>query len=174
MYHLITGPMFAGKTEELQRMIRRQQAAGREVLTIIPARDSRSAGALKSHAGKTYPAVAVAGEADIVALLEERPSVRVVGVDEAQFFSPYLVDVLESLRSKYDVLVAALHRDYQGRVFDTTAALFGAMETAQILTAVCSMCHKDAAYTYRTSGAEGQFVVGGAESYEARCWRHWR
>jgi len=38
--------------------------------------------------------------------------------------------------------------------------------------AVCTECGRDAYYTHRKETAEDEILVGGAELYEPRCFRH--
>ncbi len=174
MLHLITGPMFSGKTEELQRLIRRYRAASKTVLSVIPRNDHRSGEAFRSHAGRTCQALPIQDEKELAQLFSLGAGPDVLAIDEAQFFRPTFAYALDAYRGRCEILVAALHRDYQGKVFETTQAFFAVQESVQMLTAICHICYRDAAYTHRTVDTEGQILVGGAESYEARCWEHWR
>jgi len=64
--HLITGCMFSGKTDEMLRLIRRAEIAGRRVLLVRPAMDDRTAaGTVESRSGVGYQARAVASSTDI-------------------------------------------------------------------------------------------------------------
>ncbi len=55
--HLITGCMFSGKTDEMLRLIRRAEIAGRRVVLVRPAMDDRTdEGAVESRSGVTYKA----------------------------------------------------------------------------------------------------------------------
>ena len=38
--------------------------------------------------------------------------------------------------------------------------------------AVCTICGKDAFYTYRKVDSLSEIEVGGSELYEPRCWGH--
>ena len=63
--HLITGCMFSGKTDEMLRLIRRAEIAGRRVLLVRPTVDSRTeAGSVASRSGVTYKALSVADSSD--------------------------------------------------------------------------------------------------------------
>ena len=56
---VICGPMFAGKTEELLRRVRRAVIAGRKVVVVGHALDVRGGtDRLASHAGLDHPSVA--------------------------------------------------------------------------------------------------------------------
>ena len=59
--HLITGCMFSGKTDEMLRLIRRAEIAGRRVMLVRPAMDDRTeAGSVESRSGVTWQAETVA------------------------------------------------------------------------------------------------------------------
>src|SRR5699024_6623906 len=63
---VVCGPMFAGKSEELLRRVRRARFAGLAVEVVSHAVDDRrGAGTVSSHSGLAVPAVAVG---DVAAL----------------------------------------------------------------------------------------------------------
>ena len=65
---VIAGPMFAGKTEELLRRVRRAAIAGQRVVVFTHALDTRAGGdRIASHAGLDAPSRAVARAQEIVA-----------------------------------------------------------------------------------------------------------
>lgn len=182
--------MFAGKSEELVRRVRRARVARREVVVVGHALDvRRGTGRVTSHSGLEIPSRTVAHARDIPALVE--PGTDLVAVDEAQFFGEPLVDVVQGLADAgLVVVVAGLSVTFDGRPFEPLPALAALAERVDKLTAVCSVCGEDAAYHVRlapgTAGGPGgpghpadamsprPEHVGGAESYEARCRRHRR
>jgi len=63
---VICGPMFAGKTEELLRRVRRAVIAGRRVVVVGHSLDDRhGANRLASHVGLDHSAVMASSAADI-------------------------------------------------------------------------------------------------------------
>ena len=80
---VICGPMFAGKTTELQRRIALAQAAGERVLVVKPARDTRYG----DHEVVTHTGVRVAARS--VGTLDEIADERadLVAIDEIHFFA---------------------------------------------------------------------------------------
>ena len=171
--------MFAGKTEELLRRVRRAVIAGRHVVVIGHALDEgrRGAGRLASHAGLDYPSVAVAAAG---AIEEAVPAgADVVAIDEAQFFGPGLTPVVDRLAaSGRVVIVAGLDVTFDGQPFEPLPSLMALAERVDKLTAICSSCGEEAVYhvrVARASASSGELTaanVGGAESYQARCRRH--
>jgi thymidine kinase len=171
---VVCGSMFSGKTEELIRRLRRSLYARQKVRVFKPAIDRRyDENDVVSHSSLRIPSRAVARAEEI---LEHAPEdVRVVGVDEGQFFELELVDVSRELAGRgVRVIVAGLEQDYLGRPFQTMAALMVEAEYVTKNLAICVVCGDPAHRNQRTSARGGRIVVGGAESYEARCRRCFR
>ncbi len=173
--------MFAGKTEELVRRVRRAEIAGREVLTVAHVLDTRyGAGVVAAHSGVEIASRVVGGAGEIPGLVG--PGTTMVAIDEAQFFGADLVDVvLGLLDTGLDVVVAGLTVTFDGRPFEPVPALMALAETVAKLTAVCTVCGRDAAYHVRLpdGGAPAGDAlaavtahVGGTDSYQARCRAH--
>ena len=106
--------MFAGKTEELLRRVRRAVIAGRQVVVIGHALDTRhGADRVASHIGLGVPALAVASPEDIEAVVPD--GTDIVAIDEAQFFGPGLVPVVARLADRgLVVIVAGLDVTFDG------------------------------------------------------------
>jgi thymidine kinase len=175
---VIAGTMFAGKTEELLRRVRRAAIAGQSVLVFSHALDTRSDGArIASHVGLDAPSRSVASAAEIGPAIDEE--VDIVAIDEAQFFGPALVDAVQDLAAKgAEVIVAGLDVTFMGQPFEPMPSLMALAERVDKLTAVCSLCGADAIFHTRVGPAATTDVtlvsenVGGLETYQARCRRH--
>lgn len=175
---VVCGPMFAGKTEELLRRVRRAVIAGRQVVVIGHALDTRSGTAqLASHAGLGHPSRAVAAAGDIEAAVPD--GTDIVAIDEAQFFGPDLVPVAGRLADRgLVVIVAGLDVTFDGAPFEPLPSLMALAERVDKLTAICSVCGEEAVFHVRVAASGGQAEelvaahVGGTESYQARCRRH--
>jgi hypothetical protein len=95
----ITGSMFSGKSEELIRRVRRAQIARQPVQIFKPRLDDRyGADHIVSHSDMKMPSQVVASAREILERVEE--ATEVVGIDEAQFFDPALVDVVNTLADR--------------------------------------------------------------------------
>ena len=169
--------MFSGKSEELIRRLVRADIGRQRVLAVKPEIDQRyHAEAIASHAGRRWPCASVADSGDI-AWLVRRHDAQVLGIEEAQFFDPGLVDVVRRLvDGGVRVVCAGLDLDALGRPFGPMAALVCEAEQVTKLTAVCVVCARDASRSQLLVGGEpvrwqdGPLInVGGAEAYEARC-----
>ncbi|ANC29745.1 Thymidine kinase [Isoptericola dokdonensis DS-3] len=170
--------MFAGKSTELVRRVERARIAGRGTLVVAHDLDVRSgAGRVATHSGLGVDSVSVADAAAIVPLVTA--GLTLVAVDEAQFFGPALVDVVQGLADDgLDVVVAGLTVTFDGQPFEPLPSLMALAESVTRLTAVCVVCGRDAAYHVRLVPDDGDprvaspTHVGGAETYEARCRAH--
>ena len=113
---VITGSMFSGKTEELIRRLRRAQFAGLKVEIFKPSLDKRySETRVVSHDDKSIVSTPVDHATSILLLAGD---VKVVGIDEAQFFDNAIVDVCNKLADKgIRVVIAGLDMDFMGKPF---------------------------------------------------------
>jgi len=170
--------MFSGKTEELIRRLRRASIAREKVQVFKPAIDIRYAvEKVTSHAGMDFGAIPVACAHDILKHLE--PDAQVVGLDEAQFFDPEILSVVQTLANRnLRVIVAGLDQDFRGEPFGCMPILMALAERVDKLSAICMVCGEAATRTQRlVNGKPARYhdpvvIVGAAEMYEARCRQH--
>ncbi len=165
---VICGSMFSGKTEELIRRMRRAQIANQQVVIFKPGLDQRySAFEIVSHNQNAIPSTPVRAAADI---LPQVGSGQVVGIDEAQFFDPEIVNVAEALANRgIRVIVAGLDMDFQARPFGPMPALLAVAEFVTKVHAICQVCGSLANYSYRHSPQQETVLLGEKDLYEPRC-----
>lgn len=177
---VVCGPMFAGKSEELLRRVRRAQLAGLAVEVVNHALDERhGAGQVASHSGLSVPSHAVPGVPSLVELLGDS-RLDLLAIDEAQFFGADLVPAVSDLVLRgMTVVVAGLCVTFDGRPFEPLPSLMALAEDVTKLTAVCAVCGEDAAFHQRVRAGDVTDArvpaaehVGGIEAYQARCRRH--
>ena len=187
--HVITGCMYAGKTAELLRRIKREMIAGRRVQLFKPIIDKRySVTHVTSHDRLGIEAIPVSNTAEVVAFLKDPD---VIGIDEVQFFDPAIIGFcLEQVRNGKTVICSALATDFLGEPFrfkNSSLHIGDLMPHAQVTTlrAICTykhedgvICGKEADMTQRlidgkpASRDSPLILVGGTDSYEARCRAH--
>jgi thymidine kinase len=175
---VISGPMFAGKTEELLRRVRRAMIAGRRVTVVGHALDTRHApDRLASHVGVAHPSLAAATVIDLERAVPE--GAEIVAIDEAQFFGAELVAAVGRLADRgLTVVVAGLDVTFVGQPFEPMPSLMALAERVDKLTAICVVCGEEAVFHVRvaTPTAPARELVsqhvGGTELYQARCRRH--
>ena len=102
-----------------------------------------------------------------------------VGIDEAQFIDPQIVEVVETLASRgVRVILAGLDMDFRGEPFGSMPILMARAERVDKLQAICMVCGEPASRTQRlVNGKPARYddpvvIVGAAEMYEARCRSH--
>jgi thymidine kinase len=168
---VICGPMFSGKSEELIRRLRRAMIARKRVQVFKPAIDNRySENEIVSHGDSRMKSEVVTGCGEILSKLDWRS--QVVGIDEANFMGPDLVEVANQLAdSGKQVIVAGLDTDYRGRPFPPVPDLLALAESITKTLAICMRCGNPAKHTQRLVESEDLIVVGAAGMYEARCRR---
>jgi thymidine kinase len=97
---------------------------------------------------------------------------QVVGVDEANFMGPELIEIASQLAdSGKQVILAGLDTDFMGRPFTPIPELLAQAESITKTLAICMRCGNPAKHTQRLVESEDLIVVGAAGMYEARCRR---
>ena len=172
---VITGSMFAGKTEELIRLARRALYAKRTVQVFKPSIDDRyDERKVVTHMGVSHAAVAVNGVAELAASIHF--DTDTVLIEECQFFDPQLVQLVQRLADEgRDVVLAGLDQDFRREPFGSMPALLAIADNVVKLRAICMNCGAPASHTYRMiEGKPAHYddpiiLIGATESYEARC-----
>lgn len=146
--------------------------------------DRAGAGRIASRIGIGEEADMFAAGDDLYQRIEQRLArgpVAAIFVDEAQFLQPaqvwQLARVVDDLR--VPVLAYGLRVDFQGNLFPGSATLLALADEMREVRTICH-CGKKATMVVRmeadgtvvTSGDQVQ--IGGNESYQSLCRRHWR
>ncbi|MBP5537362.1 MAG: thymidine kinase [Bacteroidales bacterium] len=165
---VICGSMFSGKTEELIRRLRRAQFAGQKIAIFKPKLDVRySEDNVVSHDLKSVPSTAITNPTEIFLMDSD---VRVVGIDEAQFFDDSLIKVVQTLANRgVRVVVAGLDTDYMGKPFGPMPALMAVAEEVQKVHAICVKCGNLANHSHRLTKDQNLVVLGEKDVYEPLC-----
>ncbi|CDD91543.1 thymidine kinase [Coprobacillus sp. CAG:826] len=174
---VITGPMFAGKSEELIRRIKRLEYAHKKTLVFKPKIDNRySENEIVSHSKIKTRSINIETAQDILKYVD--CDTEAVVIDEVQFLDHEIVHVVEDLANRgIRVIVAGLDRDFRGEPFQNMPELLALAEDVTKLTAICMRCGAPATRTQRLVNGEPAsyddpiIIVGASESYEPRC-RH--
>ena len=175
---VIVGSMFSGKTDELIRRLRRATIAKQKVQVFKPAIDNRFAEAkVTSHAGNDFDAQSIRSSAQILEQLDA--DTTLVAIDEAQFFDPEIIPIIQRLADDgMRVIVAGLDTDFRGEPFGPMPTLMAQAEVVDKVHAICMVCAEEASRTQRLlDGKPANYndpvvVIGASEMYEARCRKH--
>lgn len=174
---VVTGPMFAGKSEELIRRIRRLEYAHKKIRVYKPAVDNRyTYGKVESHLHNKADAIVVSSSDEIPDLTSK--DIDAVIIDEVQFFDEGIISKLDKMaNSGVRVIVGGLDTDFRGEPFPIVASLLAKAEFITKLTAICVCCGAPATMTQRivngvpASRDDPTVLVGEKQTYEPRC-RH--
>jgi thymidine kinase len=146
--------------------------------------DRAGAGRIASRIGIGAEADTFGAETDLFAKIDARlkqSDVACVFLDEAQFLTK---DQVWQLARAVDdlsvpVMCYGLRVDFRGELFPGSAALLALADEMREVRTICH-CGKKATMVVR-KGADGralvegaQVVIGGNETYESLCRRHWR
>jgi thymidine kinase len=168
--------MFAQKTTELIRRIRRYKAIGYNVLVVNYSGDVRyGTNKIISHDTDSSDAICVK-------MLEEvgpqvvSGSYQVLIIDEGQFYG----DLYEKVRVWADTLpihivVTGLDGDSDRKPFGDILKLIPLAEEVERLSALCSVC-KDGTLAHFSKALilkEEQVSIGGANCYVPVCRKHY-
>lgn len=181
-YHeVICGPMFSGKTREMQRLYRIFKICNFKVQVFRRDIDTRySSTEIITHDGITFDKedVFLAKQAeDISKQLQE--DAKVIMIDEAMLYDRELVNKIDEwVNNGRIVITTVLPTDYRGEVFGIAGELLAKADFITSLYARCmhnengTFCHEPATRTMRKVPIKEQVLIGGLESYEPRCRKH--
>lgn len=176
---VICGPMFSGKTEELDRRLRRAEIARRRILCIAPDNDVRSIDpdsnniCIRNHAGN------ITRKAIVLPAVPETPpgietNAEIVGIDEVQFFGHWILDAVQNLAKEGKrVICAGLDMTWEGKPFNYIGHLMAIAHQVTKLTAICTRCNQPATHSLRLIDETATVSIGGVEKYAARCFSCW-
>ena len=177
--------MNAGKSTLLLQASHNYREGGMQTYLITAQFDNRAGeGRIGSRIGIGEAADTFADEDDLFARIASRLDqgpVACVFIDEAQFLSKeqvwQLARAVDDL--KVPVMCYGLRVDFQGNLFPGSAALLAWADEMREVRTICH-CGKKATMVVR-KGPDGralkagaQVVIGGNETYQSLCRRHWR
>lgn len=176
--------MNAGKSTSLLQAAYNYRERGMNVELYTAAFDDRAGtGNIASRIGLESKAKTYDAETNLFAdmkALQASDTIDCILVDEAQFLSEaqvwQLAEVADELR--IPVMCYGLRTDFQGKLFPGSAVLLAIADNLREIKTIC-WCGRKASMVLRLDGngvpiVEGeQVVIGGQESYESVCRRHW-
>lgn len=132
--------MYAGKTTEFIRRLKRARIAQQKTLIFKPIIDDRySKKEIVSHDGESFEAIPINRPEQILDNIYEE--IDVVGIEEVQFFNESIINIIEILiKSGKRVIAVGLDMDFRGEPFDTTAKLLSKAEYVDKLSGICVKC----------------------------------
>ena len=177
---IFCGPMFSCKTTFLLSQLDKFKYQNRKIFAFKPQVDDRySTTEIVTHVGWRRDCTLIGTGTELIQRLAEQTGEHedsdniVVAVDEL-FMVPGIADSLIWLfNSGITIVVSTLDMSFNCHPFDEVVKVLPWATKVKKCVAVCSVCQRDANYTWRKPGAHsGDIVVGGGEMYEARCYEH--
>jgi len=172
---VLAGGMFSGKSEELLRRMRRAQIAKRQLQMFKPDIDNRfDTHSVTSHIKNELPATPIPINFPGIIFEKLQPNIKIVGIDEVQFFSKGIVSVAMKLAdSGIRVVCAGLNQDSSGEPFGPMPHLMAVADEVTVLSAICTTCGAVATKSQKLLSSGTEVEVGAADKYAARCRQHW-
>lgn len=177
--HIIMGPMYCGKTNELLNELLRFDIVGAPVLYLNSAFDTRTSEPFSTHHPLVQKTLNVVGKkvSDLYEVYDECLHYDVIGIDEAQFFPrlrEFVLDMVENRGKR--VIVAGLSGNFKREVFGEVISLIPFADRVQKLNSLCTDCSKqrkikEAHFSYRIVSASvtDDILVGGKTMYVPLC-----
>lgn len=189
----IYGPMFAGKTTELQSICNNAINNGKRVLMVKYIHDNRysSSSTIINHNGDSIEPrqgldiIQIDNIADIIDIINldkyNLSTLDLLIIDEVQFY-PHIANTISLLTTndKYthlDIVLAGLDLDAQCQTFNTQFNhLIATADTAIYKLAKCYICQSTAMYTTRTDittlDIPDRIKIAGPNTYQPVCTSH--
>lgn len=172
---VVCGPMFAGKTEELIKIVSRLGYAHKKYLVFKPGIDDRySTDSIVSHSAYSKKSINITEPDEILKYIDD--SIEAVIIDEVQFLSKDIIRVCEWLADNdIRVICGGLDCDFRGIPFPVMSELMARAEKVTKLNAICTVCGRNASRTQRIINGHAAYeddpivLVGAKEAYEPRC-----
>lgn len=172
---VITGPMFAGKTEELLRRFKRMEYAHKNIVLFKPDIDIRyDKSYVVSHNQNKSFCVSLKDPIDMFDYISDKTDA--IFIDEFQFLGDKAIDVVIAIKRRgIRVVLSGLDKDFRGEPFGNMPNILALADDVLKLKAVCVKCGDDATCTQRiidgkpAKYSDETILVGASESYEARC-----
>lgn len=169
--HVITGPMFSGKTTELLRICKKYQSIDKKVFTINYEKDKRytSDSSICSHDNETIKTnKSLSDLSDILKINLEQYDVIVV--DEVQFLKNAFSTIKKLVEEMNKiVIVSGLDGDYLQNAFGDICDLICYADKLTKLNAICRLSnnYQDASFSRRIVASDKTEFIGSEDAYIA-------
>jgi thymidine kinase len=173
---MVVGPMFASKTDSLERELKCYNAANLSYVVFKWNKDVRYDGGatdITLHNGKKIPAIAISDVKEIKNYLGNNKKIKRVAIDEGQFLSELYDFVFESIPKGYQFFITGLMKDFQKKPFGDIPKLMCLADKLQIKYSNCAECYSPATESTRVTKSLKTVEVGGKGQYQPRCLTHW-
>jgi thymidine kinase len=173
---LIIGPMYAGKSTELIRIINRYKCLNKNIIIINHTLNNRygSDGITTHNKEKIENCISISNLRDIQENLIAKCDVIII--EELQFFADAYATIIDWCDIKGKTVIAAgLDGDFLRNPFGDVLRLIPHAEKVTKLSALCKKCGDGtvACFSKRTVNNDKKTLIGSDEFYEAVCRKHY-
>jgi len=180
--HIISAPMFSGKTTNLLFKLSQEVAIYKKALYINHSIDTRSENAFSSHNPLLKDYLNLDGltmkKYEYLPELNDILEYDVIGIDEFSFFTNYqnVLHYVEKGHKK--VIITGLLSDYNRQTFGHILDLIPYCDSYTQLYAYCTECAKNglsvhSLFTHRLVTTTDQIDIGAHDKYIPLCRQHY-
>ena len=174
--HLITGPMFAGKSTRLLSLISKLSVL-KNIYIINSTLDNRyNSNSITTHSNYSCDAKSLTNlNLDYNELKKIRVKYQVVAIDEAQFFEDLYSFVKLALQLDFHIIVCGLNGNFKQEKFGQILDLIPLANNVELLKGYCMICKDgtEGIFTKRLiDNNSDEIVVGNDDKYICVCRKH--
>ena len=183
---LYTGPMFSSKSTRLLMEADTRQYRKENIISFKAKLDNRysKVGEIVTHNFNKLPAHLIETGEELIQLIAQNPEVDAVVIDELFLIENSSDACIELFKKGYTIIAASIDLSFHGEPFKEVQKIMPYCTRIEKCTAVCTVCGKDARYTYKKSNIKHVeefdshpslevIQIGGSELYEPRCQEHY-
>lgn len=182
---LILGAMYAGKSSELHRILKRYKLSNKSVILLKHCFDARygTDNNNYTHDKTKFPCITTNNIGDSMdnILLSD-----IIGIDEIQFFDlneiKKLISTLRKKDKAYKLILSGLQGDFNQNIFNNISYLIPLSNNIIHLTAICEYdnCGEEAHLTHKKivdnnsdNNSDKKIIdIGGKDKYIVSCGNH--
>jgi thymidine kinase len=177
MFHLVSGPMFSGKTTKLVGLVRKAHHGKKKVTVVKFSGDTRySETSISSHDGDICDSISCTNLADLenLHLLGEED---ILFIDELQFYKDAVQIIPALLEKGVEIVATCLNGDFTQKPFPVVSQLLPYVTRYTLKTAICKHCKsEDAVFSCLKASKpadykDGEPLIGGVDKYVPLCIR---
>jgi thymidine kinase len=174
--HLITGPMFAGKSTRLLGLISKLSVL-KNIFIINSTLDNRyNNDSITTHSNYSCNANSLSNlNLDNKYLQDLKKKYDVIAIDEAQFFNDLYNFVKICLDMDFHVIVCGLNGNYKQEKFGQILDLIPLANNIELLKGYCMICNDgtEGVFTKRIlENNTDEIIVGNEDKYMCVCRKH--
>ena len=175
---LIIGPMYAGKSTELLRIINRYKCLNKNITVINHVYNNRYGSVnLTTHNREKFDkCIILENLKDLESKEDIFTSCEVIIIEELQFFNDAYDTIIDWCDNHKKIVIGAgLDGDFQRKPFGHVLQLIPHAEKIRKLNALCKKCGNgtSAHFTKRIVSENEKTLVGSDGLYEAVCRKHY-